>query len=299
MRGTLVESDIGLAKRNMKDSIFRRAFSDRGLVLELYKDLHPEAEDVSEDDVNIVTIRNTMINSPINDVGFIIRDTVLCLVEAQTSQLKSLLLRSLVYLGITYDRYIKENCTSIYQANESNTPRWEIYVIFTENAGLRGGAQVWKFDRIPSDPFDFSSKETVPIREGGMIEQYLDVCRLADSIISEFGDGKSSISRIFEECHRHDGALWDFLISKETEVMTLYDDLWTTEGNHRMNVEEEGRRRHEEGLQEGLVEGREEERHKIAMELLKRNYDLESISASTGISIEELMCMQDMTGHTD
>ena len=51
MRGTLVESDISLAKRNMKDSIFRRAFSDRGLVLELYKDLHPEAEDVSEDEV--------------------------------------------------------------------------------------------------------------------------------------------------------------------------------------------------------------------------------------------------------
>ena len=101
--------------------------------------------------------------------------------------------------------------------------------------------------------------------------------------------------------------------------MTLYDDLWTTEGNHRMNVEEEGRRRHEEGIlegraegraegilegrveghAEGLQEGREEERCKIALELLKRNYDLESISASTGISIEELKGMQDMTGHMD
>ena len=73
--------------------------------------------------------------------------------------------------------------------------------------------------------------------------------------------------------------------------MTLYDDLWTTEGNHRMNVEEEGRRRYEEG--------REEERCKIALELLKRNYDLESISASTGISVEELKGMQDMPGHMD
>ena len=89
--------------------------------------------------------------------------------------------------------------------------------------------------------------------------------------------------------------------------MTLYDDLWTTEGNHRMNVEEEGRRRHEEGIlegraegrAEGILEGREEEKRKIALELLKRNYDLESISASTGISIEELKGMQDMPGHMD
>ena len=60
--------------------------------------------------------------------------------------------------------------------------------------------------------------------------------------------------------------------------MTLYDDLWTTEGNHRMNVEEEGRRRYEEG--------REEERCKIALELLKRDFDPNIIAECTGLSAE-------------
>ena len=65
-------------------------------------------------------------------------------------------------------------------------------------------------------------------------------------------------------------------------MMTLYDDLWTTEGNHRMNVEEEGRRRHEEGL----LEGREEEKRRIVLELLKRDFDPNIIAECTGLSAE-------------
>ena len=72
--------------------------------------------------------------------------------------------------------------------------------------------------------------------------------------------------------------------------MTLYDDLWTTEGNHRMNVEEEGRRRYEEGFQEGFQEGlaeiREEEKRKVALELLKRGFDPNIIAECTGLSAE-------------
>ncbi|AMK14527.1 hypothetical protein AUP07_1494 [methanogenic archaeon mixed culture ISO4-G1] len=65
-------------------------------------------------------------------------------------------------------------------------------------------------------------------------------------------------------------------------MMTLYDDLWTTEGNHRMNVEEEGRRRYEEGI----LEGREEEKRRIASEMLKRDFDPNLIAECTGLSSE-------------
>ena len=72
-------------------------------------------------------------------------------------------------------------------------------------------------------------------------------------------------------------------------MMTLYDDLWTTEGNHRMNVEEEGRRRHEEGI----LEGREEEKRRIASELLKRDFDPNIISECTGLSAETIELLRD------
>ena len=75
-------------------------------------------------------------------------------------------------------------------------------------------------------------------------------------------------------------------MSPLVRMMTLYDDLWTTEGNHRMNVEEEGRRRYEEGFQEGLAESREEEKRKIALELLKRDFDPNIIAECTGLSAE-------------
>lgn len=71
-------------------------------------------------------------------------------------------------------------------------------------------------------------------------------------------------------------------MSPLVRMMTLYDDLWTTEGNHRMNVEEEGRRRYEEGI----LEGREEEKRKIALELLKRDFDPNIIAECTGLSAE-------------
>ncbi len=71
-------------------------------------------------------------------------------------------------------------------------------------------------------------------------------------------------------------------MSPLVRMMTLYDDLWTTEGNHRMNVEEEGRRRYEEGI----LEGREEEKRRIASEMLKRDFDPNLIAECTRLSSE-------------
>jgi hypothetical protein len=46
--------------------------------------LYPQDVTSKEDEINIVTIQNVMLNQISNDLGFIVRNKRLVLVEAQT-----------------------------------------------------------------------------------------------------------------------------------------------------------------------------------------------------------------------
>ncbi len=48
-----------IPKRKIKDSVFTNLFQDKKYLLRLYKTLHPEDRDVTEDDIKDVTIKHT------------------------------------------------------------------------------------------------------------------------------------------------------------------------------------------------------------------------------------------------
>lgn len=53
-------------KRTIKDSVFTDLFQNKRYLLQLYKALHPE-DDVTEDDLTDVTIRNVLTDDIYND----------------------------------------------------------------------------------------------------------------------------------------------------------------------------------------------------------------------------------------
>ena len=72
-----------VAKHTIKDSIFTNLFQDKKYLLQLYKTLHPEDTEVTEDELSDITIHNIMTNEIYNDVGFIVGEKLLILTEAQ------------------------------------------------------------------------------------------------------------------------------------------------------------------------------------------------------------------------
>ncbi len=72
-----------MAKRTAKNSVFLDLFQDRSYLLKLYKTLHPEDTDATEDILDIVTIDNVLTDNLYNDLGIMVRqDKLLLLLEA-------------------------------------------------------------------------------------------------------------------------------------------------------------------------------------------------------------------------
>ena len=65
-----------MAKRTAKNSVFLDLFQDRSYLLKLYKTLHPE------DILDIVTIDNVLTDNLYNDLGIMVRQDKLLLLEA-------------------------------------------------------------------------------------------------------------------------------------------------------------------------------------------------------------------------
>lgn len=104
----LEEKFLKIAKHTTKDSVFRDLFGNTKYLLELYQILHPEDADVKEEDLNIVTIKNVLLDQMYNDLGFRVRDRLVILVEAQSTWSLNILVRSFLYLAQTWQEYIQE-----------------------------------------------------------------------------------------------------------------------------------------------------------------------------------------------
>lgn len=71
--------------RKFKDSVSIRLFQDKSRILQLYRELHPEATDVTGDDIEVKTLKSVIVNTRYNDLGFTLKNKFVLLVEIQSS----------------------------------------------------------------------------------------------------------------------------------------------------------------------------------------------------------------------
>ncbi len=77
-------SDKEIVKHTIKDSVFTNLFQDKKYLMQLYRALHPEDEDVTENELTDITIKNVLTDNIYNDLGFMVGNRLMILVEAQT-----------------------------------------------------------------------------------------------------------------------------------------------------------------------------------------------------------------------
>ena len=97
-----MQEEISKTKRKSKDSVFVDLFANEENVLQLYKELHPEDTQVTIEDIQIQTIKSVLVNTLYNDLGFLVKDKFVMLVEAQSVWNPNMPLRMLFYLAETY-----------------------------------------------------------------------------------------------------------------------------------------------------------------------------------------------------
>ena len=101
-------------KHKIRDSVFTNLFQDKKYLLQLYKVLHPEDVNVTEDEIEDVTMKHVLIDADYNDLGFSVGNRLMVLVESQSTWSCNIIIRALLYLMQTYHDYFKRTGQNLY-----------------------------------------------------------------------------------------------------------------------------------------------------------------------------------------
>ena len=120
-----------IAKYTIKDSIFTNLFQDKKYLIQLYRALHPEDTETTEDELKDITIKNILVDACYNDLGFTVGDKIMVLTEAQSTWTMNIIIRALMYLVQSYHEYFERRNDNLYSSKKVKLPKPELYVIFT------------------------------------------------------------------------------------------------------------------------------------------------------------------------
>ena len=188
-------SNQSKAKKTAKDSIFRDLFENPKYLLQLYQVLHPEDRKVTEDQISSVTIQNVLLDQMYNDLGFVVKERLLLLVEAQSTWSKNIVIRVLLYLANTWKEYIQNKKLNIYGSGGMLLPKPELYVIYT---GERKERPEWIFlseEFFPGQEcfVDVKVRMLYDGKEGDILNQYVTFTKIYNEQVKEYGRTKEAV----------------------------------------------------------------------------------------------------------
>lgn len=258
----------GKMKRRIKDSVFTMLFANQTNILELYRSLHPEDETITEEELTTITLETALVTSIYNDLGLQARDSIIILMEAQSTFSWNLPFRILLYLAETLDRYVSEHKMSRYAKTPIKIPRPELYVVYT---GKDKVPPVIRLSDLFSDRLEDSSEnakrqqeirkkygwieiEVRTIRKtgnGDILDQYVHFCEISDGMREKYGPTIEAVRNTIDRC-MEDGILVDFLSSRRTEVEENMKHMFDEEAallSHDEEVRQEGE---QSGIEKGI-----------------------------------------------
>ena len=277
------------AKATVKDSIFRDLFSDKKYDLQIYQALHPDDKGATEDDIDHVTIDNVITNQMYNDLGMTVRGMLLILLEAQSTWTVNIIIRILLYLAHTWQRYIEETKQNQYGSKKLAVPRPEFYVIYT---GDRKDGPEWI--TLSEEFFDGNAdflevKVRVLYGKEGqkdIISQYVDFTKVYNSQVKLYGRTEKAILETIRICRDRD-ILKEYLESREKEVISIMKSLFDQEKIMEQYIgelmEEYGGERERRGEQLG-----EKKERRKNIQSMSKFLSIEKIAEILQIPVEEV-----------
>ncbi len=216
-------------KRKIKDSVFTNLFQDKKYLLQLYKALHPEDRNVTEDEIADVTLKHVMIDADYNDLGFSVENRLMVLVESQSMWTFNIIIRALMYLIQTYHDYFKRTNQNLYGSKKVNMPKPELYVIYTGDR--KSVPDTISLSKAFFDGGKISIDAEVKIlyqeNVNNIIGQYIIFSKVYNEQRRLYGSTKQAVTETIRICKGRN-VLKEYLESKEQEVvdimMTLFDD---------------------------------------------------------------------------
>lgn len=262
--GTVLASGSALpARRDYKDTIFRRLFQDRENLLSLYNAVNRTSYTDAEA-LTVVTLENAVYMNMKNDVAFLL-DNRLSLYEHQSTWNPNMPLRDLFYVSRTYQGLVKDE--TLYSSKRLKLPAPH-FLVFYNGTEEREESSVLKL----SDSFEYvgTQKEEPNLElkvlvlniNQGKNKELLELCRTLKEymifvdrirLYTKTMELDAAAERAVDECI-HEGVLSDFLRKNRGEAI----EMSIFEYDEERELKLIRRAEYEEGLKEGREEGRED-----------------------------------------
>ncbi|MDE6053406.1 MAG: hypothetical protein K2G55_06550, partial [Lachnospiraceae bacterium] len=184
-----------VVKHTIKDSVFTSLFKDKKYLIQLYRAIHPEDTDTTEEDLKDVTVRNILVDDIYNDIGFMAGTTLLILIEVQSTWTVNIIIRALMYLVQTYREYFRKTKQNLYKSKKVKIPRPELYVIYTGNRKTRPEEISLSEEFFEGEDICLNVKIKIIYdgREGDIINQYVVFTRVCDEQVAIHGRTREAI----------------------------------------------------------------------------------------------------------
>jgi hypothetical protein len=218
------------AKRTAKNSVFLDLFQNKSYLLKLYKTLHPEDITATEDSLTNITIENVLTDNLYNDLGFIVNNKLMILIEAQSTWTMNILIRVLLYLAQSYHEYFQRTNQNYYKSKKVKIPKPELYVIFTGNKGRKPDQISLSKEFFEGAELDIEVKATVLYEndEKDIINQYIIFCKIFNEHTNQHGMTQKAITETIRICKNRE-VLREYLTQREKEVVTIMMSLFDEE----------------------------------------------------------------------
>ena len=219
-----------MAKRTAKNSVFLDLFQNKSYLLKLYKTLHPEDTTATEDSLTDVTITNVLTDNLYNDLGFIVNNKLMILVEAQSTWTVNILIRILLYLAQSYHEYFQRTSQDYYKSKKVKMPKPELYVIFTGNKGRKPDKISLSKEFFEGADIDIEVKAKVIYESDtdDIINQYIIFCKVFNKQTKQHGMTQKAVTETIRIC-KDRNVLMEYLAQREKEVVTIMMSLFDEE----------------------------------------------------------------------
>ena len=227
-------------------------FNQPKYCLELFNALHPEATDITEADIENITISHVIVDKPYNDLGFTVKGRQIVLVEAQSSWSYNILVRILLYFADSLLGIIKDHEDwDVHDTAKLPLPSPEFYVIYTGDRKSVPSQISFRRDfyRDSKVPFDLEAHVISTESTDDIIGQYIIYAHVYDQQVRQYGYQRIAAEETVRIC-KDRGVLKDYLEAHEKEVVNSMIMLFEQEES----VKRYGRRMAREGKIEAYAE---------------------------------------------
>lgn len=242
------------AKYTLKDSVFSDLFQDKKYLIQLYQTLHPEDKEVTEQSLTNITIENVLTDNLYNDLGFVVNNKLMILVEAQSTWTVNILLRVLLYLAETYHEYLDKTSQNLYKSKKVKVPKPELYVIYTGERGKRPDVLVLSEEFFQGADIGLEVKVKVIYERdtNDIINQYIIFSKVYDEQRKRYGRTEQAIKKTIRIC-KSKNVLKEYLESREQEVVTIMMSLFNEEQIMKSYIKSERYEAEQESLKNAAL----------------------------------------------